>query len=117
MAKHHRLKQNLRTDMKPLFIAIILISLNACTWVELNKHASNVKVSSENGVNNCQKLGNITAKTRHDLFGQARDAEKVSSELITLARNEALKLNANTVVPSSEIYNGEQSYHAYYCPR
>ena len=44
-----------------------------------------------------------------------RDAGKVKTELETLARNEAIKLKGDTVVPVTEIKDGEQTFKVYQC--
>ncbi len=102
--------------MKIVLLAPLIALTSACTWVTLNEHAKSVTVVTESHIANCQKLGNITAKTRaYFLDGADRDADKVALELTTLARNEALKLNSNTIVPTTDVIKGEQSFHAYYC--
>jgi hypothetical protein len=41
---------------------------------------------------------------------------KLQTELETLARNEAVRLEANAVAPATVIEDGRQQFRAYRCP-
>ncbi len=64
---------------------------------------------------NCHKMGSTTVSVKADVATFARDKEKVATELETLARNSALELGGNVVVPTSEIDMGKQSFVVYTC--
>jgi hypothetical protein len=103
--------------MKLFIISSILLITSACTWVELNDRGKNVVLATSGDVLSCKKIGNVTAKTRSNIISDApRDVEKVALELSILARNEAAKIDANTIVPSQAPINGSQLFNAYYCP-
>ncbi len=94
------------------------VFLGACAWVELSEQGKPVFIVDKSYVENCQKIGNVSAKTRKALIaGSPRSAERVATELKTLARNEAVKLSANTLVAKAAPKDGEQHFDAYYCPR
>lgn len=102
----------------PILFSLILFSVTACTWVELNSAGRNVSLQDSDNLNQtCQRLGTVNAKTRASVvFGTGRDNKKIKHELAVLARNEAAKLNANTIVAKTQAENGEQSFIAYRCP-
>lgn len=103
--------------MKILLPTIIILTASACTWVDLKKQGQNVVISTSEKIQSCSAVGNVTAKTRHTLFaGIKRSDTKIAMELATLARNEATKINANTIVANAQPVNGEQSFSAYRCP-
>ena len=98
--------------------SLILLSITACTWVELTTAGSNVVLKTSDNLNQaCQRLGTVNAKTSASLVaGTSRDNKKVKEEITILARNEAARLNANTIVAQTEAKDGEQSFIAYRCP-
>ncbi len=103
--------------MKKLSFIICTSLLSACTWVELNNAGKRVTIGTEKSITNCKKVGDVNAKTRYALIaGAPRSEEKVRYELSVLARNEAAKIGANTLTPSTPANNGQQSFVAYLCP-
>jgi len=64
---------------------------------------------------NCHKMGSTTVSVKADVATFARNKESVASELGTLARNSALELGGNVVVPVSDIDTGKQSFVVYTC--
>lgn len=103
--------------MKPLIISFLALSISACTWVTLSEKGQHVRIASDEEIKNCLKVGQVTAKTRATLLLKAkRNAEKIALELSVLARNEASKLSADTIVAQhTPNDNGEQRFNAYRC--
>lgn len=102
--------------IKIILLTMVLALLSSCTWVELNDSAKDVVITHREQVSHCRSVGNIRAKTRHQLPGQwPRNAKKIESELSILARNEALTLGANTLVANNPASEGEQSFSAFIC--
>ncbi len=107
-------------NMKINKVVLILFSsliASACTWVDLSPEAKNVRVvSKDEVVVNCKKMGSSTVSVKADVVTFARSKEKIRMDLETLARNSALDLGGNVVVPVSEIEKGKQSFVIYACP-
>jgi starvation-inducible outer membrane lipoprotein len=102
--------------MKKHFLILFLaFSLSACTWVDLTPEGEKVRVLSAQEVQSCTKKGKTTVSIKADVGGIERDREKVKTELETLARNSAVDLNGDTVVPTSEIKDGKQTFDVYRC--
>ena len=105
--------------MKTSKIAIILTSfliVSACTWVDLKLDAENVRIATMEELAGCHKMGSSTVSVKADIASFARNTEKVRSELETLARNNAVDIGGNVVVPVSDINKGSQSFVIYTCP-
>lgn len=100
---------------KHLLIWFLAFSLSACTWVKLTPGAEKVRVLSAQEVQSCTKKGKTTVSVKADVAGIERSQEKVKTELETLARNSAVELNGDTVVPTSEIKDGKQTFDVYRC--
>jgi len=106
--------------MNTIKVAVVLFSsliASACTWVEMTPEAETVRVATANDVAACKKMGSTTVSVKADVATFARDAEQVQLELETLARNSAVKMKGNVVVPDAEIDKGEQHFLIYACPK
>ena len=102
--------------MKICLLASILLLTTACSWVTLNEQGKKVTIANKQDVQACQKVGRVFAKTRSNIVADAeRNAKKVAMELSILARNEAAKIHADTIVAVTPPANGEQSFLAYHC--
>jgi hypothetical protein len=96
-------------------LSLLLLFLSACTWVELTPEAENVRIVEAVHVANCKLVGTTTVTVKADVASFKRDAEKIKSELETLARNEAIRLKGDTLVAATDIQEGEQTFNVYKC--
>jgi hypothetical protein len=101
--------------MRLIVLAALLPVLSACTWVELSPQANAVKVLPAGSPSSCRKLGEVSVSVKDQVAFYQRNQIKVRDELETLARNEALTLQADTIQPMSEPVEGEQRFAAYRC--
>jgi hypothetical protein len=88
-----------------------------CAWVTLTPEAETIRVApSIEAVASCKKLGGISSQTRARIGFIARGKEKISDELITLARNSAAEMGADTVIAEGPpSVDGRQRFTAYRC--
>ena len=93
----------------------ILVSTLGCNWVPLTREGENVRVLQASAVTDCQSVGKVTSKTSDRVMIFARTERKVREELESLARNEAVGLNGNAIVPIGTETNGRQSFEVYRC--
>ena len=100
---------------KSLFAFSIILLLSACTWVQLRPEAEKTRVLSASEVKSCKKLGKTTASLADEVAGFERNPEKVQKELEILARNSAVDLEGDTVVPVGEPKDGKQVFDVYRC--
>ena len=98
-------------------LAVALVS--GCSWVSLTPEAESVKLlASEAEARDCEQVGKTTVSLVDRVAGIERNPEKVRSELTTLARNSAAQdLDANAVMPISEVEAGRQTFAVYRCSR
>ena len=102
--------------MKRIAIATALaILLPACSWVTLTPEGKKTRVLGAAEVAQCQKVGSTTSSTKNVVAGFERSEERVSEELEFLARNAAIDLNGDTVVPVTQPRNGRQTFDVYRC--
>ncbi|MFT7224282.1 MAG: hypothetical protein ACI82Z_001838 [Cellvibrionaceae bacterium] len=93
----------------------LLVLLASCTWVPENPAQQSIVIASSNLVSGCQKKGDASIKVKYKIGFYKRDSRKVLMELQTLARNEAIKLGADTIVANAAPTEGRQTYQAYKC--
>lgn len=101
----------LRTSL----IFALLASLSACAWVKPTDRGARVKVAEAGDVGHCRKVGSTTVSVLDNVVGMPRGYRTLAEELSTLARNEAPNLGGDTVVPTSDIVNGQQQFDVYDC--
>lgn len=102
--------------MKSLSLLLAVVALSsACTWVKVNDNGTGVAVANMANVQNCEKLRNVNVKVKASVGPIDRNEDKVATELANLARNEAAGFGGDTVVPTSAIENGSQTFGVYKC--
>ncbi len=87
----------------------------SCNWVPLTSEGENVRVLQAGAVSDCQKVGKVSSKTSDRILIFARTDRKIREELESLARNEAVDLNGDTIVPIGTEADGRQSFEVYRC--
>ena len=99
----------------PLLLVPILL-LGACTWgITLDDAGKQVRTAWNGDVSQCRDLGKVTVSVMDHVGPVDRNDIKVRDELEVMARNEAAKMNADTVKPLGEPVDGEQAWGAYQC--
>jgi hypothetical protein len=103
--------------MKFLAMAVIGIFLvSGCTWVKPTPSGKQVRmVSSQAEIAGCKKIGD-TAVSLLDRIGYfKRDPKTVEEELSILGRNSAAEMGGDTILPVSDVFQGERSFAVYSC--
>lgn len=95
-------------------ITTVLLS-TGCAWVKTTPGGEKVRVLDRDEVSTCQELGTTTASLLDKVAGIDRNRQKVERELQILARNSAAKIGGDTVVPISEVSDGQQRFAVYQC--
>lgn len=101
--------------MKILVIASVVLSLGACTWVKPSAKSHEVVLATQDQVVNCVKKGVTVSKTLSKVVVVPRGNDKVFSELVMLAKNEATILGGDTVVAEGVMEAGSQRFGVYRC--
>lgn len=100
-----------------LVLSLVLVALaSGCSFVKLTRGGENVAVLQMNEVGNCEQLNSTTVSVLSKVVVN-RSPQKVATELRTLARNHAAERGGDTIVATSAVANGEQSFNIYRCRR
>ena len=109
----------LATSKTPLltlvYIVFVSLTLTGCTWVKPTQNSESIRIVPKDRVSDCKNLGEITTYTKASVAGVLRKPAKVRQELETLAKTQAVEMDANTIVTKSEVVEGKQTYIAYRC--
>jgi hypothetical protein len=101
--------------MKTLMYAAALLALGACSWVKPTSQSHEVVLANQDQVVNCVKKGSTTSKTLSKITVVPRSNDKIFSELVMLAKNEAAILGGDTVVAEGIMEAGSQRFGVYRC--
>ncbi|CAM0997361.1 DUF4156 domain-containing protein [Rhodanobacter sp. Root179] len=101
---------------KTLLLLVPVLLLSACNWgITMDPAAKNVRTAWSGDVSACRDLGKVTVSVMDHVGPVDRNDIKVRDELEVLARNEAAKMNADTIKPLAEPSDGSQPWGAYQC--
>jgi hypothetical protein len=102
--------------MRKTLLLVPVVLLSACTWgITLDDAGKAVRTAWSGDVSQCQDLGKVTVSVMDHVGPVDRNDIKVRDELEVMARNEAAKMNADTIKPLGEPVDGSQSWGAYRC--
>ena len=88
---------------------------SGCTWVKPTPESEQVRIVPADRVADCERLGDLSTYTKAKVAGVNRKVAKVQEELETLAQVEAEEMGADTIVTTSAVSDGRQTYLAYRC--
>jgi hypothetical protein len=94
---------------------VALIGLTSCSFIEVHQGAENVRVVDDSQVARCELLGKTTTSALDHVGFIRRDPATVDADLAKLARNSALNLAGDTVVPGERPHPGERIFSVYRC--
>jgi hypothetical protein len=101
---------------KTLLLLVPVLLLGACTWgITLDEAGKQVRTAWNGDVAQCRDLGKVTVSVMDHVGPVDRNDIKVRDELEVMARNEAAKMNADTIKPLGEPVDGSQAWGAYQC--
>lgn len=100
---------------KIIATAAMVLTLSACTWVQVTPGGEAVRLVQNKGeVSDCKELGTTTSSVMSKFFVE-RDPKEVARELADLARNSAAEMGGDTIVPISAVENGQRTFGIYQC--
>lgn len=104
----------------PVYIRFITLAsatlyLSACAWVKPLPNSHVVALLNANDIVNCVKKGTTNSKTLSKFLFIPRVEDKVNTELVTLAKNEAIIMGGDAVVAESDLEAGAQTFGIYLC--
>jgi hypothetical protein len=102
-------------NVASVLVLLLPLLVQACAWVKPTASGAGVRVATAGEVKGCTEAGSTQVSVLDKVAGVRRGYTTVSEELATLARNSAAQLGGDTVVPTSEIVDGTQTFAVYKC--
>ncbi len=94
---------------------LTIFILSGCTWVKPTDAGRQVTLVKAFNVKNCKMIGTTTSSVKAQFGSIERSPEKVSSELIALAQNQATDLGGDSIVANYPVKNGSLEFQIYRC--
>lgn len=96
-------------------LTLAVLYLSACAWVEPTKQGEQVILVKSFNVKSCAKLGTIRTTVKHKVGPVTRSEDKVTEELVTLAKNRAAEMGGDSIVSEGPASEGSMSFEVYRC--
>lgn len=103
--------------MRVFILVLVAVLLPACTWVDVTEQGEEVRLRNVDEISACKRLGSTVSVGVDTIAGIHRSEEKLATELATLARNQAARMNGNTVAALGPVDGDQQTFGVYSCPR
>lgn len=103
------------TLFKAGVLAASLSFFSACTWVKPVDGSDQVVLVKADNVVGCEKLGHTTSFVKDNVAGLTRNQETVTEELVTLGKNQAVKMGGDAIVQSEPLKDGKVGFDIYKC--
>ena len=101
--------------MKQFILAVLTLMVIGCNWVKETQDGSVVALVKPIHVAQCQKVGYTKSTVKSKVGIIERGERKVANELVTLAKNDAARRGGNSIVATSGIVDGTQTFDIYQC--
>jgi len=87
----------------------------SCTWVEPMEGTEGIALVKYTAAQKCQKLGATTSQVKDSVGFVQRGNKKVTTELVTLAKNSAINMGGDTITALGPEQDGAQKFGIYKC--
>lgn len=98
-------------------LALVALGLlaTACTLVPVTPGSEKVTLVKPEHIAHCTNLGSTEVGVMDKAGIIARAPESVEEDLVKLAKNSAVGMGGDSIVPASKVVNGKQTYNVYKC--
>ncbi len=97
-------------------VTVMLLLLTSCATVKLSGDGSKARVLGMDEVKKCQNTGSVTVSVNQKTLNVIpKRSSSVANQLQILARNSAVHMGGDTVVPVSNPEYGQQTFAVFRC--
>jgi hypothetical protein len=104
-----------------LVMALAALSLlSACGLLPLNRvnrGSERVRIVEVQETRGCKRLGKLTLDVSEVMRLEKQSAKTAQQEINRLARDKALEMEGDTLVPLGSMVEGEQGFHVFRCAK
>ncbi|WP_417599076.1 DUF4156 domain-containing protein [Oceanospirillum sp.] len=103
------------TLFKTGLLVLGLTFLSGCSWVKAVEGSDQVLLAKAHNVAGCEKLGHTNSFVKDSVAGLSRNKETIMEELVTLGKNQAVEMGADTIVQTGPLKDGKVGFDLYKC--
>ncbi|HFD79512.1 MAG TPA: hypothetical protein ENK05_03820 [Gammaproteobacteria bacterium] len=107
----------MRWDIRRTGTLVLLILLPACSWLRSGVSPEEVRLATADEVRACSERGTVDVSVYDRPSELKRGEAALAGELLSLARQSAVQLGGDTLVPHGAIVDGSRVYGVYRCRR
>lgn len=96
-------------------VAVLATALAGCVFVQPTEQGRKVRVLTEGEVDRCRYLANMTSSVTERIGLIVRRADTVEDDVLQNAKNAAADMGGDTIVPTSKLSGGKQTFGVYRC--
>ena len=104
-----------KTFTMALACGMAMLATACTTYVKPEARAGTVRVAMASQVKACSKVGHTTVTVPYKLGFIHRSAASVAKDLLTMGKNSAVDMQADTIVAASHPRDGNQTFDVYRC--
>jgi hypothetical protein len=94
----------------------LAMAASACTFVKPSVQGQEVRVVGTKSVlAGCKRIGNTTVTVPYKFGFIPRSDASVASDLKAMGKNSAADMHGDTIIPTSQPHDGNQSFDVYRC--
>lgn len=86
-----------------------------CVFVQPTEGGKKVRVLTAPEVERCRSLGTMTSQVADSVGAIPRSREAVQDDVLLNAKNAAAAMKGDTIVPTSKMEHGKQTFNVYRC--
>jgi hypothetical protein len=101
--------------MRQLILPLAALMLAACSFIPEKPGADKIVLLPDNFVGNCKHLGQTNAMVPTYFGFIEHGSESIEKSLQAIARNDAVALGGDSIVKTSPIKEGRQTFKIYKC--
>ena len=104
--------QKIKRTFTTLSVAALIAG---CVFVQPTEEGKKVRVLTAPEVERCRSLGTLTSQVADRVGAIPRSQEAVQDDVLVNAKNAAASMGADTIVPTSQVQDGKQTFGVYRC--
>jgi len=102
-------------NFKGLLLILSLVAVGGCSSISLTEQGKKIRIVGNHDVAGCKVIGTTTATVTDKVIGLQRKEPVIRDDLETLARNAAVNMGGDTIVPEGKLKKGKQTFKVYKC--
>jgi hypothetical protein len=117
MEKEHEMRNSSGMAVRMAVVCTLALATSACTFVKPASQSEAVRIVGHGEVAKCTDIGRTEVSVPYSFLFIPRSQKSVNKDIQALARNSAIDMHGDTIVPISQPKDGTQSFEVYRCKK